>query len=174
MKPMEYDSDFDPQLAEAEEQRRQNEEFARRVRREVRRMERGEADDDIRADEEREAEEEALREAMRQKERRRNASTFWQLFSGTILVREGMSHSYPYLLAIAGMFLLSISVVFMSLHTDMKYMRLDREVQVLRERSIRMQERRFRATTHSAITEELRRRGIELQDPVAPSEIIDD
>ena len=137
-------------------------------------MERGEADEDLRADEEHEAEEEAQREAARQKEHRRNASTFWQLFSGTILVRGGMSHSYPYLLAIAGMFLLSISVVFLSLHTDMKYMRLDREVQVLRERSIRMQERRFRATTHSAITEELRRRGIELQDPVAPSEIIDD
>ena len=102
-----------------------------------------------------------------------HASTFWQLFSGTILVREGMSHSYPYLLAIAGMFLVSISVVFMALHTDMKYMRLEREVQVLRERSIRWQERRFRCTTHSAVTDELRRRGIELYDPVAPSEVID-
>ena len=171
---MHYDPDFDPQQAAAEEQRRQEEEFARRVRREVRRMERGEADEDIRADEAREAEEEAAREATRQRERRRNASTFWQLFSGTILVREGVSHSYPYLLAIAGMFLLSISVVFMALHTDMKFMRLEREVQVLRERSIRMQERRFRCTTHSAITAELRRRGIELYDPLAPSEIIDD
>jgi len=84
-----------------------------------------------------------------------------------------MSHSYPYLLAIAGMFLVSISVVFMALHTDMKYMRLEREVQVLRERSIRWQERRFRCTTHSAVTDELRRRGIELYDPVAPSEVID-
>ena len=171
---MEYDHDFDPTTPEAEQQRLQEEEFARRVRREVRRMERGEADDDIRADEEREAEEEARREAARQRERRRNASTFWQLFSGTILVREGVSHSYPYLLAIAGMFLVSISVVFMSLHTDMKHMRLEREVQVLRERSIRMQERRFRVTTHSAVTAELRRRGIELYDPLAPSEIIDD
>ena len=171
---MEYDPEFDPAMAQAEEQRRQEEEFARRIRREVRRMERGEADDDIRADEAREAEEEAQREAVRQRERRRNASTFWQLFSGTILVREGVSHSYPYLLAIAGMFLLSISVVFLSLHTDMKYMRLEREVQVLRERSIRMQGRRFQTTTHSAVSAELRRRGIELYDPVAPSEIIDD
>ena len=171
---MQYDPDFDPQLARAAEEQRREEEFARRVRREVRRMERGEADDDIRADEEREAEEEAQREAHRQRERRRNASTFWQLFSGTILVREGMSHSYPYLLAIAGMFLLNITVVFYALHTDMHYMRLDREVQVLRERSIRMQERRFRTTTHSAVSRALRQRGIELYDPLAPSEIIDD
>ena len=171
---MQHDHDFDPiSPDEREQQRLQDEEFARRIRREVRRMERGEADEDIRADEEREAEEQAQREAHRQRERRRNASTFWQLFSGTILVREGMSHSYPYLLAIAGMFLLSISVVFYSLHTDMKYMRLEREVQVLRERSVRMQQNRFRATTHSAVNAELRRRGIELYDPTAPAEIID-
>ena len=170
---MEYDPEFDPQLAEAVEAQRREEEFARRVRREVRRMERGEADEEIRADEEQEAAEEADRERRRQRERRRNASTFWQLFSGTILVREGMSHSYPWLLAIAGLFLLSISVVFLALHTDMRYMRLEREVQVLRERSIRLQERRFRCTTHSAVTEELRRRGIELYDPAAPGEVID-
>ena len=167
------DHEFDPIAPDAEAQHRQDEELARRIRREVRRMERGEADEEIRADEAREAEEEALREQTRRKERRRHASTFWQLFSGTILVREEMSHSYPYLLAIAGMFLVSISVVFMALHTDMKYMRLEREVQVLRERSIRWQERRFRCTTHSAVTDELRRRGIELYDPIAPSEVID-
>lgn len=167
------DHEFDPIAPDEEAQHRQDEELARRIRREVRRMERGEADEEIRADEALEAEEEALREQARRKERRRHASTFWQLFSGTILVREGMSHSYPYLLAIAGMFLVSISVVFMALHTDMKYMRLEREVQVLRERSIRWQERRFRCTTHSAVTDELRRRGIELYDPVAPSEVID-
>ena len=170
---MEYDPEFDPQLAEAAEAQRREEEFARRVRREVRRMERGEADADIRADEEQEAAEEADRERLRQREHRRNASTFWQIFSGTILVREGMSHSYPWLVAIACTFLLSISVVFLALHTDMKYMRLEREVQVLRERSIRLQERRFRCTTHSAVTEELHRRGIELYDPAAPSEVID-
>lgn len=168
------DHEFDPMQSDEEAQRRQDDEFARRVRREVRRMERDSADEELRrADEKQDAEEEARRETLRRKERRRNASTFWQLFSGTILVREGMSHSYPYLLAIAGMFLLSISVVFMALQTDMRYMRLEREVQVLRERSIRLQEHRFRCTTHSAITEELRRRGIELYDPVAPSEVID-
>ena len=88
-------------------------------------------------------------------------------------MREGVSKYYPYLLTIAGMFLLSIMVMFWSLHLDMRYSQLSREVQVLRERSIRLQEQRYRRTTHSAILEELHRRGIELYDPLAPGEIIE-
>ena len=55
----------------------------------------------------------------------------------------------------------------------MKYSRLEREVQILRERSIRLQEQRYSRTTHSAIVERLRRRGIDLNDPAAPGEIIE-
>ena len=151
---------------EEQARREQEEEFARRVRREVRRMERGEAEEDIRADEEREAEERAEAEERERRERRRRSSTFWQLFSGTILVREGVSKYYPYMLTIAGMFFLSIMVMFWSLHLDMRYTRL-------RERSIRLQEQRYQRTTHSAIVEQLRARGIELYDPQAPGEIIE-
>ena len=57
------DHEFDPVTPEEEARRAEEEEFARRVRREVRRMERGEADEDIRADEEREAEERLLKDA---------------------------------------------------------------------------------------------------------------
>ena len=53
------DHEFDPVTPEEQARREQEEEFARRVRREVRRMERGEAEEDLRADEEREAEERA-------------------------------------------------------------------------------------------------------------------
>ena len=133
----------------------------------------GEADEDIRADMEREEEEKAEEEERQRRERRRKASTFWQLFSGTILVHEGVSKYYPYMLSIAGMFFLSIAVMFTTLHLDMKYSRLEREVQILRERSIRLQEQRYRRTTHSAIVERLRERGIELTDPPAPGEIIE-
>ena len=156
------DHEFDPVTPEEQARREQEEEFARRVRREVRRMERGEAEEDIRADEERE-----------RRERRRRSSTFWQLFSGTILVREGVSKYYPYMLTIAGMFFLSIMVMFWSLHLDMRYTRLERDVQKLRERSIRLQEQRYSRTTHSAIVERLRERGIDLSDPSAPGEIIE-
>lgn len=168
------DHEFDPVTPEEEARRKQEEEFARRVRREVLRIERGEADEDIRADMEREEEEKAEEEERQRRERRRKASTFWQLFSGTILVHEGVSKYYPYMLSIAGMFFLSIAVMFTALHLDMKYSRLYREVQMLRERSTRLQEQRFRHTTHSAILEELRRRGIDLYDPVVPGEILDD
>ena len=168
------DHEFDPITPEEEAQRAQEAEFARRVRREVLRIERGEADEDIRADMEREEEEKAEEEERQRRERRRKASTFWQLFSGTILVPEGVSKYSPYMLSIAGMFFLSIAVMFTALHLDMKYSRLYREVQMLRERSTRLQEQRFRHTTHSAILEELRRRGIDLYDPVVPGEILDD
>ena len=161
------DHEFDPVTPEEEARRAEEEEFARRVRREVRRMERGEAD------EEREAEERAEEEERARRERRLRSSTFWQLFSGTILLREGISKYYPYMLTIAGMFFLSIVVMFWSLHLDMRYSRLEREVQILRERSIRLQEQRYRRTTHSAILEELHRRGIDLYDPLAPGEIIE-
>ena len=140
------DHEFDPVTPEEEARRRQEEEFARRVRREVLRIERGEADEDIRADMEREEEEKAEEEERQRRERRRKASTFWQLFSGTILVHEGVSKYYPYMLSIAGMFFLSIAVMFTTLHLDMKYSRLEREVQILRERSIRLQEQRYRRT----------------------------
>ncbi len=52
--------------------------------------------------------------------------------------------------------------------------RVRREVQKLRERSIRLEEQRYSITTHSAVVRELERRGIALSDPKAPAEIIDD
>lgn len=167
------DHEFDPVTPEEEARRQQEEEFARRVRREVLRMERGEAEEDIRADEEREAQERAEDEARQRREKRRSASTFWQFISGTILLREGVSKYYPYMLTIAGMFFLSIVVMFWALHLDMRYTRLERDVQKLRERSIRLQEQRYRRTTHSAIVEQLRARGLELYDPQTPGEIIE-
>ncbi len=167
------DHEFDPVAPEEQERRLQEEEFARRVRREVLRMERGEAEEDIRRDEEAaEAEREEAAEAER-RERRRRSSTFWQLVSGTILVREEVSRHYSYLLVVAGMFFLSIVVMFWSLHLDRKYSRLEREVQILRERSIRLEEQRYRTTTHSAVVEALAARGIPLYDPLSPGEVID-
>ncbi len=167
------DHEFDPITPEEQARREQDEEFARRVRREVLRVRSGAADEDIRADEQREVEAREQEEEHEAREKRRKASTFWQLFSGTILVREGVSKYYPYMLCIAGMFFLSIAVMFWSLHLDMRYSRLENEVQKLRERSIRLQEQRYRRTTHSAIVAELQRRGIELYDPLAPGEIIE-
>ena len=166
------DTEFDPVNPEEEARRRQDEELARRVRREVLRIGRGEADEEIRADMEREAAERAEAEERENKERRRRASLVRQFFTGTILVREGVSRSYPYMLCMAVMLFASIFVMFMALRLDMRHTELEREVQKLRERSIRLEEERFLTTTHSAIVERLRQRNIPLYDPPAPGETI--
>lgn len=166
------DTEFDPVNPEEEARRRQDEELARRVRREVLRIGRGEADEEIRADMERETAERAEAEERENKERRRRASLVRQFFTGTILVREGVSRSYPYMLCMAVMLFASIFVMFMALRLDMRHTELEREVQKLRERSIRLEEERFRTTTHSAIVERLRQRNIPLYDPPAPGETI--
>ncbi len=101
------DHEFDPVNADEEARRLQKEEFARRVRREVLRMERGEADEDIRADLERETQQRAAAEEEARRERRRRANLVRQFFSGTILEREGASGYYVYLLYMAEMILLN-------------------------------------------------------------------
>lgn len=168
------DHEFDPVTDEERAAREREEELARRIRREVLRVQSGEADEEIRADREREQAEEEARQEEQRKEERRRSNIFWLLFSGNILVRKGASEYYRYMICITAMFFVSIFVMFTALHLDMKYSRLYREVQMLRERSTRLQEQRFRHTTHSAILEELRRRGIDLYDPVVPGEILDD
>ena len=156
-----------------EERRREEEEreLRRKIRREVRRVSAGEADDEIREDEEREREEEALKQAEEERLRRRHSSWMWQMFSGSILMRSGMSRYYRYALLIALMFFCSILTIFNALRLDKKFTQVEAETQLLRERSIRMQERRYRLTTHSAIVRRLRERGIDLRDPDNTSEI---
>jgi len=168
------DTEFDPDADARREAAAREEELARKIRREVLRVQRGEADDDLRADREAEQEERDERERAARIERRRKSSVAWLLFSGNILVREGFSDYYRYLIYMAVTFFLSIFVMFSALHLDLKYSRLEREVQLLRERSVRLQEQRFRSTTHSAVVRALAERGIALYDPAAPGEIIEE
>lgn len=165
-----HDLDFHPERLEEEARRTEEEQLARRVRREVLRIQRGEAEEDLAAD--REAERRA-EEVRRVKAERRAANPIFRLLSGSILVSRSVARNYPYLLTIAGMFFLNIVVLFWSLHLDLRYTRLERSVQKLREQSIRLEERRYRLSTHSAVVEELARRGIELSDPTEPVEIIE-
>ena len=166
------DLDFHPERQEEELRRQEEEALARRVRREVLRVQSGEADADIEADRQAEAEAEAREAEERVRKERRRNNPFYRLVSGTILVGEHASRSYPYLVTIAVMFFLNIVVLFWSLHLDLRYSRLEREVQKLRERSIRYEEQRYRMSTHSAVSRELELRGIHLQDPRTPGQII--
>ena len=162
------DTEFDPATDADREAAAREAELARKIRREVLRVQRGEADDDLRADRE------AEQERAARMERRRKSSFLWLLFSGNILVRESFSGYYRYLIYMAVTFFVSIFVMFTALHLDMKYTRLEREVQLLRERSVRLQEQSFRSTTHSAVVRALAERGIPLYGPAAPGEIIEE
>lgn len=169
-----YDNDeFNPLSEEERHRLEEDEEFRRRVRREVIRMQSGAADEDIERD--REEEEEQQREEQEREERKRKQRSrlFWQLFSGNILVNKSVTDNYRYFAAIAVMCFVSIAVMFMSLYADLRYSRLEREVQLARERSIRLQEQLFSRTTHAAVKQELERRGIPLQDPNKATEVVD-
>lgn len=170
---MYQDTDFNPEREQQERQAAEREELARNIRREVLRIQRGEADEEIRADEAAETAEREEREAVEAKRRRRQASAWWQLLSGTILVRDGATEYYRYVAVIAGMFFVSIVMLFTALRLDIKYARLDSEVQLLHERSIRLQEECYKHSSHSAIVERLRERGIKLYDPLQPHEVIE-
>ena len=71
------------------------------------------------------------------------------------------------------MFFCSILTIFNALRLDKRFTQVEAETQLLRERSIRMQERRYRQTTHSAIVRRLEERGIELRDAGSATEIIE-
>ncbi|MFI3302299.1 MAG: FtsL-like putative cell division protein [Rikenellaceae bacterium] len=159
---------------EEEEARRAEEEreaeLARKISREVIHVQEDEYQDYTSQEKAKEEHERKLAERM---ERRRKRGAFWLLISGNILVNQGVSRYYPHMIAVVAMFFLSIMVMFYSLHQDMRYSRLDREVQLLRERSLRMQSDRYQRSSHSAIMEQLERRGIKLEEAVAPSTLID-
>ena len=167
------DTDFDYNSEEERIREEEERELRRKIRREVRRVRSGEADDEIREDEELEREEMQQRQAEEERQRRRHSSWLWQLFSGSILVRSGVSRYYKYALAIAVMFFFSILAIFNALRLDKRFTQVEAQTQLLRERSIRMQERRYRQTTHSAIVRRLKERGIDLHDANNTTEIIE-
>ncbi len=163
------DQDIDKDL----EQR--DEEYARRVLREVQYMQR-EQGAESREGEQQEQQKTEQTEQTEQQESKdskgKRTNLMWLLLSGNVLLLRGLTKYYGQMAIVAAMFLLSIIVMFWSLHLDMQYNSLVRDVQLLRERSIRFQEVRFSRCSHSAIVEELERRGIDLVDPTTPATVI--
>lgn len=77
------DTEFDPATDADREAAAREAELARKIRREVLRVQRGEADDDLRADREAEQEQRAEQERAARMERRRKSSFLWLLFRAT-------------------------------------------------------------------------------------------
>lgn len=170
---MYIDDEFNPLSEEELRRMEEDEEFRRRVRREVLRMQSGEADKDIERDQEEIEQEQAQAEAEAEQKRKHRSRLFWQLFSGNILVNKSVADNYRYFIAIAVMCFISIAVMFMVLYADLNYSRLERDLQLVRERSIRLQEQLYSRTTHAAVKQELQRRGIPLQDPNKATEVVE-
>ena len=168
-----YNDEFNPLTEEEPRRIEEDDEFRRRVRDEVLRMQSGEADEDLERDREQKEQEREEERERQARERKRSSTIGWQFFSGSILTSRHLAGSYRYLIVIAVMCLISIAVMFWSLHIDSRYSLMERDVQLLRERSIRLQERLYEKTTHQAIREELARRGMNLQDPSTTKAVVE-
>ena len=166
--------EFNPLSEEELEQRQADEKLERLIRSQIRRVQSGEADEQMRqaAEEEREQEQEKMREEARKRLKR--SRLFWQLFSGNILVNRNVAENYRYFIAIAITSFVSIAVLFMALYAEDRFSKVEREVQLLRERSIRLQEQLFSRTTHAAIAKEVEERGLGLQEPRKSREVVED
>ena len=165
--------EFNPLTEEELQAQRDSEELDRRIRRMVVRVQSGEADEEI-AEDRRLEEERKEAEEEERKERKRRSGWRWQIFSGTILTSRGMADNYRYFAAIAVMCFISIVVMFAALYADLRYSRAEQDVQLLRERSIRLQEQLHRRTTHQAIRDSLAARGIDLKDPRKKRAVVED
>jgi hypothetical protein len=74
---------------------------------------------------------------------------------------------------VAGMFFLSIFILFTALRWDIKRSRLQDELRVLQEQSVRQSEQLYRATSRGAIIEQSKARGLNLEELPTQTYIID-
>lgn len=90
---------------------------------------------------------------------------FRQIFSGDILLTHSLKSNYRYFAAMAAMCFVSIVVMFMVLYADMRYAKAEKELRLVQERSIRLQEELYQRTSYDAVHDDLEQRGIIMQDP---------
>lgn len=107
------------------------------------------------------------------KPKRERFKLFREFMLGTILNNDLVRENYRYAIFFAGLLFLSIVLLFTSLGSYLKYIKLEDEVLLLRERAIRMSEERYEKSSHSAIVRRLDERGLKLHDPQEPYEILE-
>ena len=150
----------DPQQEALE--REAQEALRRTIRTEIRRVQTGAADKDIADDIAREEE-----QAREEKRRNRPRWMVWTLgaITGDILLAEQVKRVYVFLTMLGVIFFASIATMFASLQQDLRYNRLEKEVERLKERAIRTAEHRYEESSHTAILRKLKERGIDIEDP---------
>ncbi|MBR6656342.1 MAG: hypothetical protein IKL20_07065 [Alistipes sp.] len=155
----EYFTDSQEEIAKREA----DEALRRAVRTEIRRIQTGEADADIADDIARE-EEEKKREAKKNK-KSRLARLVNGIVTGDILLAEEATRVYNFLTLLGVIFLITIFTMFATFQQEKRRNDLEKEVVLLKEKAIRASEKRTQHTSHSAILEKLKERGITLEDP---------
>ncbi len=162
----EYFTDSQEEVAEREAQ----EALRRMVRTEIRRVQTGAAAEDIAEDIAREEEQKALEE----KKNRRPRWVVWinGVVTGDILLANEVKRVYTLLTILGVIFFASIATIFASLHSDLRRNQLEKEVELLKERSIRASERCYQHSSHSAILRQLEERGIKISDPKTQPKIL--
>lgn len=158
------DTEIDPSQREEQERAEAEREFARRVRREVRRINSGEADEQMAEEEREDKQRETEAEAERERQQRRSSRAFSLLFTGNILTNDEIRRLYPYFICVATMFFLSIFVLFSALRLDIRRSRLQDELKLLHEKSVRQSEQLYRSTSRQAVIEQSQARGLNLQE----------
>lgn len=103
------------------------------------------------------------------KKRNRIVEFIFLMLTGNVLTMREVSKYYSHMIVIALLFFLSIMVLFGALHLDVRYNQLANEVQMLRERSVRLKQLRSDKSSHAAVLEELDRRGIDLGESKQPA-----
>ncbi len=144
-----------------------DEEYARRIEQEVLHIQQEQAEGAEGAEG---AEEDERDEQAESVVRRPNI--LFLLFSGNILLLRGLAKYYGHMALIALLFLISIVVMFWSLHLDMEHNAKVSDLQLLRERSVRLQQERYTKASHSAIVEECEQRNLKIVDPSTPATVI--
>lgn len=103
------------------------------------------------------------------KKRSRIVAFIFLMLTGNVLTMREVSKYYSHMIVVALLFFLSIMVLFGALHLDVRYNQLANEVQMLRERSVRLKQLRSDKSSHAAVLEELDKRGIDLGESKQPA-----
>ncbi|MCC8088594.1 MAG: hypothetical protein LIO79_04935 [Rikenellaceae bacterium] len=90
------------------------------------------------------------------------------VISGNILKREEVRRRIPYITFIAFLMFLYIANSYQTQRLQRKYIRMNREVQELRAKSLSFTEKRMTSTRQSQIIKELNERNIDLEESVIP------
>ena len=92
--------------------------------------------------------------------------------TGDILLAKEAERVYKLFLMLGIIFMTSIGIIFTSLNRDLERSVLEKEVAMLKEKAIRFSEKCYQQTSHTAILERIKSRGIEIGDPNSQPKIL--